>query len=136
MGHQVFRHRLIYSNYPLVTPLRHDHTGKYVDNWEARGNKNPNTQYKPNPEPVMYGIYSKPYIARGTADEWHAALGATPGTYSARGIVGCLPTGYGRLTVSQMIAHSLHEEYGCPVWARHEATDVDRLNSALPDGQH
>ena len=127
MGHQLFRHRLIYSNYPLVTPIRHDHTGKYIGNHGQSGNHTSHTQYNLSPEPVMYGIYSKPYMARGTADEWHIALGATPGTYSARGIVGCLPTGYGRLTAGQMIAHHLHEEYGCPVWPRHEATEVDHL---------
>ena len=75
----------------------------------------------------MYGAYSQPPVSRQTANEWHGALGALPGTYSARGIAGCLPTGYGRLTASQMIAHSLHGEYGCPVWPRHQVSPLDSL---------
>ena len=127
MGHQLFRHRVIYSNYPLVTPKRHDHNGKNLSGCGARGDTVYNTRYSGTPAPNLYGIYSRPYKVRGNADEWHGALGALPGTYSSRGISGCLPTGYGRLTASQMVAHSLHQEYGCPVWPSHEVTSVERL---------
>jgi len=127
MGHQLFRHRLVYSNYALVTPVRHSHDGKYLYCSGARSNTSRAVKYFGTPTPNMYGIYSQPSVSRQTASEWHGALGALPGTYSSRGIVGCLPSGYGRLTASQMIAHSLHQEYGCPVWPRHEATALDLL---------
>ena len=120
MGHRVFRHRLFYSNYALAPPVSHDHHGKLLS---PRGSTEPNGRQGP----TMYGVYTKPYRARGTPSEWHGALGALPNTYSARGIIGCLPTGYGRLTASQMVAQSLHAEYGCPVWRHHEVSDLDRL---------
>ena len=126
MGHQVFRHRVIYSNYPLVVPQRHDHGGKCVGERGVRGNAEFNSRFANMPAPNMYGVYSKPYAARGTSHEWHGSLGALPGTYSNRGLAGCLPTGYGRLTASQMIAHSLHREFGCPVWPQHELQETER----------
>ena len=113
MGHQIFRHRIIYSNYPLTTPSRHDHTGKYI--WHGNTGGDLDTKHVSHAEPTMYGMYPKSNMDQRTAEGWHQAIGAIPGTYSSRGIMGCLPTGYGRLTAGQMIAHQLHEEYGCPV---------------------
>ena len=127
MGHRVFRHRLFYSNYDLSAPKRHDHLNKLLGGRNAFNNgqfTDKAIMYQP---PTMYGVYSKPHVARGTASEWHGALGALPSTYSARGIAGCLPTGYGRLTASQMVAHSLHQEFGCPVWRHHEASALDKM---------
>ena len=120
MGHRVFRHRLFYSNYALSPPVNHDHAGKTLGDRHVASTV-------ARQEPNMYGVYTKPYTSRGSPSEWHGALGALPNTYSARGIVGCLPTGYGRLTASQMVAQSLHAEYGCPVWRSHEVSSLDRL---------
>ena len=127
MGHQLFRHRLLYSNYPLAVPERHSHDGKHRPGSGVSSNTLGRAQYFGAPTWNMYGAYSQPPVSRQTANEWHGALGALPGTYSARGIAGCLPTGYGRLTASQMIAHSLHGEYGCPVWPRHKVSPLDAL---------
>ena len=127
MGHRVFRHRLFYSNYDLSAPVRHDHLNKLLVGKSSFNNEqfaDKTILYQP---PTMYGVYSKPHVASGTASEWHGALGALPSTYSARGIAGCLPTGYGRLTASQMVAHSLHREFGCPVWRHHEASALDKV---------
>ena len=126
MGHQVFRHRLMYSNYSLAPPTRHSHAGKYVGSRGVRGNSAFNRKFESLPSPNMYGIYSRPYASRGSAHEWHGALGTTPDTYSTRGLAGCLPMGYGLLTSSQMIAHSLHQEYGCPLWPTHELDETQK----------
>ena len=128
MGHRVFRHRVFYCNYALSAPQRHDHAGKYVSSRGVRGNAEFNRRFHHLPEPNMYGIYSRPYAARGNTNEWHGALGASPYTYSTRGLAGCLPSGYGRLTAYQMIAHSLNREFQCPVWPAHEMCP---LHSAL-----
>ena len=120
MGHRVFRHRLFYSNYALSPPVNHDHSGKTLGDRHVASTV-------ARQEPNMYGVYTKPYTSRGSPSEWHGALGALPNTYSARGIIGCLPTGYGRLTASQMVAQSLHAEYGCPVWRSHEVSSLDRM---------
>jgi len=127
MGHRLFRHRLFYSNYTLSAPARHDHTDKLLEGRGGHSFTEPITRLATSHQINMYGVYAKPPHVRGTANELHGSLGALPGTYSARGIVGCLPTGYGRLTASQMIAHSLHYEYGCPVWRHHEASTLDKL---------
>ena len=117
MGHQTFRHRLIYGNYVLEAPANHDHKDKHVTSRGVRGNEEFNRRFDSMPPPNMYGVYSKPYAARGSAHEWHGALGALPNTYSSRGLSGCLPTGYGRLTASQMVAHLLERRFGCPVYS-------------------
>ena len=116
MGHRVFRHRLFYSNYALSPPVHHNHAGKILGDKHTVGTAT-----------NMYGVYTKPHTLPGTPSEWHGALGALPNTYSSRGIVGCLPTGYGRLTASQMVAQSLHAEYGSPVWRHHEVSSLDRM---------
>ena len=125
MGHHVFRHRKFYCNYPLHPPTRHSHEGKIVGSRGIRGNAAFNAKFDGMPTPNMYGVYSKPYMERGSAHEWHGAMGAIPGTYSARGLAGSLPTGYGRLTAGQMLAHSLNRELGCPVWQVHELGPIE-----------
>ena len=125
MGHHVFRHRKFYCNYPLHPPTRHSHEGKVVGSRGIRGSAAFNAKFDGMPTPNMYGVYSKPYMERGSAHEWHGAMGAIPGTYSARGLAGSLPTGYGRLTAGQLIAHSLNRELGCPVWQMHEIGTVE-----------
>ena len=121
MGHQTFRHRLFYCNYPAVTPHQCRHEGKLVGSHGVRFNAKHNEErFGHLPEANMYGIYSRPYSARGTADEWHGALGHLPGTFTEKGLRGALPTGYGRLLSGQAIAHSLHRQFACPVLPPYE----------------
>ena len=116
MGHQTFRHRVFYCNYPAQSPKDCRHQGKYVGSRGIRFNAAYNQErFGHLPESNMYGVYSRPYAARGSADEWHGALGHMPGSFSESGLRGALPTGYGRLLGSQMIAHSLHRQFACPV---------------------
>ena len=116
MGHQTFRHRVFYCNYPAQTPENCRHQGKYVGSRGVRFNTaHNNERFGHLPPSNMYGVYSRPYAARGSADEWHGALGHLPGMFSEEGLRGALPTGYGRLLGSQMIAHSLHRQFACPV---------------------
>ena len=116
MGHHVFRHRVFYCNYDVMLELPHRHDGKLVGSRGVRGSAAHNrARFASLPDPNMYGVYSKPYHARGTADEWHGALGSPPGVYSTHGLSSVLPVGYGRLLSSQMVAHCLHRRYGTPV---------------------
>ena len=119
MGHQTFRHRTFFSNYPLRVELPHSHEGKLVGSRKVRF-ANDHARFAHQPAPNMYGIYSKPYAARGSAEEWHGALGAMPRTYSVRGLANALPMGYGRLTAGQMVAYAMHRTYGMPVWTKTE----------------
>ena len=132
MGHQTFRHRLFYCNYPVVTPHECRHEGKYVGSRGVRFNAKYNEErFGHLPDANMYGIYSRPYSARGTADAWHGALGHQPGTFSEKGLRGALPTGYGRLLSGQAIAHSLHRQFACPVLppGEREPHDISSLET-------
>ena len=117
-GHHVFRHRVFYCNYSPELRMKCNHTGKVVG---ARGVRfvpkgQVEAHYAHLPDPNMYGVYSRPYHGRGTADEWHGAIGATPRTYSLSGLANALPVGYGRILSSQMIAQLLHRSLGSPVY--------------------
>ena len=121
MGHQAFRHRVFYCNYAALAPRTCDHEGKYVGSRGVRFSEGHNHQrFAHLPEANMYGVYSRPYAARGTADEWHGALGFCPATFSQYGLKGALPTGYARLLSGQMLAHSLNRRFGCPVLPPYE----------------
>ena len=116
-GHHVFRHRVFYCNYPATIELPHRHDGKYVGARGLRGSPAFNMErYGHLPVPNMYGVYSRPYAARGTAHEWHGALGFVPKTFSNTGLSAALPMGYGRLLSCQMVAHAMYWTYGMPVW--------------------
>ena len=139
MGHQTFRHRYFYCNYPAVSPQHCRHEGKYVGARGVQFNKDDNRdRYAHLPAANMYGVYSRPYAARGTIDEWHGALGHNLGTFSEAGIRGALPIGYGRLLSSQMIAHSLHRQFGCPVMrpAERDQHEQEALESWACNGYH
>ena len=121
MGHYVIRHRLFYCNFPVECKLPHEHSGKVVG---SRGmNRSPT---KEGEIPNMYGVYSRRYEGRGSYDEWHGALGHTPGTFSREGIVGVLPMGYGRLLTSQMVARSVQLKTGLPIFTPSEITHHQR----------
>ena len=116
MGHETFRHRVFYCNYHAVSPVDCRHEGKYVGSRGVRFNEKYNTErFAHLPAANMYGVYSRPYHARGTADEWHGALGHLPDTFSEKGLRGALPVGYGRLLGGQAIAHLLHRQFACPI---------------------
>ena len=116
MGHQTFRHRLFYCNYPVATGNACRHEGKYVGSRGVRFHAAHNHErFGHIPEPNMYGVYGRPYEARGHADDWHGAMGHNPGTFSALGLRGVLPVGFGRLLSSQALAHSLNRQFACPV---------------------
>ena len=116
MGHQTFRHRIFYCNYTARTPQCCRHEGKYVGTRGVRFNMVHNVEkFAHLPDANMYGIYSRPYAARGTADEWHGALGHVPGNFSEFGLRGALPVGYGRLLSGQALAHLLNRQFGCPI---------------------
>ena len=125
MGHRVFRHRLFMCNYAAVCDLAHDHRGKRVG---VRG-LIPSSKDRTSERPNMYGVYSTRNAARGSLDEWHGALGASPGTYTRTGIAGVLPLGYGRYMTAQMIMWALHRRFGTPVW--HEDSIQDHERAAL-----
>ena len=130
MGHHVFKHRVFYCNYAATVELPHRHDGKLVGSRGVRGSAAFNdARYAKLPDPNMYGVYSKPYHARGTADEWHGAVGSPPGVYSTHGLAGVLPMGYGRLLCGQMLAHALNRSYGVPVVS--PLSDDQVLQSAL-----
>ncbi|MDC0525347.1 DDE-type integrase/transposase/recombinase [bacterium] len=125
MGNRVFRHRNFYCSYPAKIDLPHRHEGKLVGSRGVRGSIEQNEKrYAGAPEPNMYGVYSRIFKGRGTSAEWHGALGAIPSTYSAEGIRGVLPLGYGRLLASQMAAHHMHLRYGMPVAAPSQRDDT------------
>ena len=116
MGHQTFRHRAFYCNYPVVTGHDCRHEGKYVGSRGVRfSGPHNHERFGHIPAPNMYGVYGRPYAARGYADAWHGAMGHSPGTFSASGLRGALPTGFGRLLSSQALAHSLNRQFACPV---------------------
>ena len=128
MGHNVFRHRAFYCNYPATANLPHSHVGKLVG---SRGMRVVKDQFEGR-ESNMWAPYSRRYEGRGTALEWHGALGHVPDTFSRLGIVGALPLGYGRLLGCQMVAHSLNRQFGVPVYEPSMITDHQRLTlSAL-----
>ena len=116
MGHRVFKHRVVYCNYDPKTDLPHSHHGKLVG---ARGlcpaEEGERRRFDPVPEPNMWGVYGSRTADRGSAAEWHGALGYAVSTYSHRGLSAALPRGFGRLLAPQLIAHSLHRQFGCPV---------------------
>ena len=108
MGHRVFRHRIFYCNYDAVVELPHDHKGKRVGTNGLQWGTDVDAKTGEAVEPNMWGVYSRRNNDRGTSAEWHASLGALPGTYSPHGIVNALPLSYGRLLSAQMIAHVLN----------------------------
>lgn len=116
MGHRVFKHRVVYCNYNPKTDLPHSHHGKLVG---ARGlypaEEGEHRRFEPVPEPNMWGVYGSRTADRGSAAEWHGALGYAVSTYSHRGLSTALPRGFGRLLAPQLIAHSLYRQFGCPV---------------------
>ena len=118
MGHHVFRHRVFYNNYDAQVDLPHDHTGKHLGARGVRGfDWHNGDKYTCMPDPNMYGVYSRPYAARGSADEWHAALGVPAHTYSVHGLSQALPIGYGRLLSCQMIARALERTLDIPYYS-------------------
>ena len=130
MGHETFRHRVFYCNYPANSNSNCRHEGKYVGSRGVRFNEHYNNErFSHLPPPNMYGVYSRPYSARGSADDWHGALGHCPGTFSEKGLRGALPVGYGRLLGGQSIAHLLNRRFACPVWPPGERQEHE--NAAL-----
>ena len=128
MGHQTFRHRVIYCNFPVSTPHGCRHEGKYVGARGVRFNAAHNDEkFAHLPEANMYGVYSRPDTLRGTADAWHGAIGHIPATFSEKGLRGALPIGYGRLLSGQALAHSLHRQFACPVIPPGERTPDEQL---------
>ena len=115
MGHQVFRHRNFYCNYAALAELPHRHAGKVVGSHGLYRSKQTDASFVRVPEPNMYGVYSRPYAARGSAADWHGALGSVPNSFSTHGLRGALPIGYGRLLTSQMAAHSLRRQFEMPI---------------------
>ena len=121
MGHKVFRHRTFYCNYTAAIELPHSHHGKWVGSNGVRFSPaDDHHRYGHLPPPNMYGVYSSPSGGRGTLAEWHGAMGFPLNTFSSKGIANALPISYGRLLTAQMIAHSLHRTYGCPIWTPSE----------------
>ena len=132
MGHRVFRHRTFYCNYTADDDLPHDHAGKLVGSRGVTGSHEQNERrFGHLPAPNMYGVYSRPYHARGTIDEWHGAIGSLPGTYTGRGIANALPLGYGRYLTSQMVAHAMSRTYHMPVWTPKDIACDDTQKAAL-----
>ena len=124
-GHQVFKHRAFYANYPIRTEMAHEHEGKLLGD---RGIKPAGYKVSEKSEvvPNMYGVYSRPSYRRGTMAEWHSAMGHPPKVCSAKGIVGCLPSGYGRYLTAQMVAHALSSNRNVPVMGALSATQMHR----------
>ena len=126
MGHYVFRERVFYCNYGPEVKLTHDHKGKRVGHRGMRlrgslfgsgGFIEGEPESTGNTGANMWGVYSRRLESRGSYDDWHDALGHTPGTFSRKGISGVLPVGYGRYLASQMVACVLHDRYGTPVFS-------------------
>ena len=125
MGHHVFRERLFYCNYDVQVELAHSHQGKVVGERGIQlGKIKPQTGR--HAAPNMYGVYSRRQACRGSLDEWHGALGHNPGSYSKDGISGVLPLGYGRYLGAQMVAHSMGQTRGMPVWSPAEMDSHQR----------
>ena len=128
MGNRVFRHRVFYCNYECDDKLEHCHDGKLVGNrgvhYSTGGDFN---RFSQLPEANMYGVYSQRSPGRGSLEEWHGALGHGANQFSAEGVLGALPLGYGRLLTAQMVSHYLHRTVDYPIISPHERTALDRL---------
>ena len=117
MGHRVFRHRVFYCNYAASAGLSCHHEGKVLGSRGVHLSKERDRgRWAHLPTPNMYGVYSRPYEVRGSADEWHGAIGFPPQTFSTSGLSGALPLGYGRLLAPQMVAHLMQSLYSCPIF--------------------
>ena len=128
MGNRVFRHRVFYCNYPCDDRLEHSHDGKRVGNRGVHYSTETSFhKFNQLPEANMYGVYSQRSPGRGSLEEWHGALGHGSNHYSAEGVLGVLPLGYGRLLTAQMVTHCLNRAVDYPVIAPLERTDLDRL---------
>ena len=132
MGHRVFRHRVIYTSYPLTCTLHHSHEDKRVGSRGMRRNPVSSDEEPPN----MYGVYSRRYEGRGSYDEWHAALGHVADTFTRQGIVGALPSGFGRYLCGQLVAWRMAEQSGMPVFLPDEIThhQFEMLQNWARDG--
>ena len=128
MGNRVFRHRVFYCNYECDDRLDHCHEGKLVGNRGVHYSTGLDfNRFSQLPEANMYGVYSQRSPGRGSLEEWHGALGHNSNQFSAEGILGVLPLGYGRLLTAQMVTHYLHRTIDYPIISPLARTDLDRM---------
>ena len=128
MGNRVFRHRVFYCNYECDDRLDHCHEGKLVGNRGVHYSTGLEfNRFSQLPEANMYGVYSQRSPGRGSLEEWHGALGHNSNQFSAEGILGVLPLGYGRLLTAQMVTHYLHRTIDYPIISPLARTDLDRM---------
>ena len=114
-GLRVFRHRVFYCNYVADDRLPHSHSGKWVGSRGVHVSVEDDARrFGSVPLSNMFGVYSSRRPGRGSADEWHGAMGFNPGTFSVKGLVGALPLAYGRLLTAQMTHRMVNKRVHVP----------------------
>ena len=117
-GHKVFRHRVVAFSHPVEPALACSHQGKYV------GGNAPcydHGQRVPTREANMYAPYSRRSARHGSMDDLHDAMGFPAGSFTYRGLVQGIPSGYGIHITSLLASLSMYHNYGMPMFEYDEA---------------